>query len=326
MARPLRIEFEGAFYHITARGNDRREIYKSRSDYEKFKEYVKGAQEKYSFILHAYVLMTNHYHLIIETPQANLRKIMHYVNGSYTTYFNTKRKRSGHLFQGRYKSHLVERDSYLLELSRYLHLNPVRAKIVERPEDYPYSSYRIYISPDKKGIVDRDLILEMISGNNKDAPGRYKAFVEDAIGKDVGNPLEHVYGGVILGGEKYIEETLERLAGKEIDHKEDISCRGALGSRLSRIDVECIIDQVCRYFHTSKDDILNKKGEKRDLAIYLTKRYTNLLNRQIGEIFGNLSYSAVTKVYQRFMQKMEKDTLLTKKVRTLKTYLSNVKG
>ena len=107
MARPLRIEFEGAFYHITARGNERREIYESRSDYEKFKEYIKGAQEKYCFILHAYALMTNHYHLIIETPKANLSKIMHYINGSYTTYFNARRKRSGHLFQGRYKALLV---------------------------------------------------------------------------------------------------------------------------------------------------------------------------------------------------------------------------
>lgn len=93
MARALRIEFEGAFYHITARGNERREIYKSRADYEKFKEYIKGAQEKYCFILHVYVFMTNHYHLIIETPQANLSKIMHYVNGAYTTYLQCKEKK-----------------------------------------------------------------------------------------------------------------------------------------------------------------------------------------------------------------------------------------
>ena len=197
--------------------------------------------------------------------------------------------------------------------------------MVERPQDYPHSSYRRYICSDKEDIANSDLILEMISGNNEDAPGRYKAFVENAIGGDVRNPLEHVYGGVILGGERYIKETLERLEGKGIDQKEDISCRGALG-RLSQLDVEWIIDQVCSYFHTSKDDILNSKGEQRNLAIYLAKRYSNLSNREIGEIFGNLSYSAVTKVYQRFMQKMEKDTHLVKKVQTLKAHLSNVKG
>ncbi|MGA1823589.1 MAG: helix-turn-helix domain-containing protein [bacterium] len=149
---------------------------------------------------------------------------------------------------------------------------------------------------------------------------------EDAIGKNVGNPLEHVYGGVIPGGEKYIEKTLDRLKGQDISRKMDISCREAWSSELSHIDVNCIIDQVCKYFRTSKDDILNRKGEKRDVAIYLVKRYTNLSNRQIGEIFGSLSYSAVSKVYKRFMQKMAKDMSLMNKVETLKTYLSNVKG
>ena len=99
---------------------------------------MEEAQEKYGYLLHCYVLMTNHYHLIIETPRANLSSVMHYINSSYTNYINIKKRRSGHLFQGRYKAILIDRDSYLLELSRYLHLNPVRAKMVERPEDYPY--------------------------------------------------------------------------------------------------------------------------------------------------------------------------------------------
>jgi len=176
--------------------------------------------------------------------------------------------------------------------------------MVERLEDYPYSSYRAYICRDREDITDCDLILAMISGNNGESPDRYKAFVEDAIGRKVGNPLEHVYGGVILGGERYIEETLKRIAGKEVDRKEDISCRRALGSKLPRLDAEWIIDQVCSYFHISRDDVLTRKGEHRDLTIYLAKRYTNLSNRQIGEIFGDLSYSAVTKVEQRFRQKM----------------------
>lgn len=123
MARPLRIEYDGAIYHVTARGNERSKIFFSKRDYQKFKEYISAAKSKYVFDLHAYVLMTNHYHLIIETPYGNLGKIMHYLNGSYTTYINTKRKRSGHLFQGRYKAILIDKDSYLLELSRYLHMN-----------------------------------------------------------------------------------------------------------------------------------------------------------------------------------------------------------
>ena len=126
MARPLRIEYEGAFYHVASRGNDQRKIYSAKTDYEKFESYLRDAQDKYGYLLHCYVLMTNHYHLLIETPNANMSKVMHYINGSYTNYINRRRNRSGHLFQGRYKAILVDRDSYILELSRYLHLHLVK--------------------------------------------------------------------------------------------------------------------------------------------------------------------------------------------------------
>ena len=145
MARPLRIEYKGAFYHITARGNERRRIFFSKADYDKFKDYLGKAQDKYGYLLHCYMLMTNHYHLLIETPNPNMSKLMHYLNGSYTGYINRRRKRSGHLFQGRYKAILVDADSYFLELSRYVHLNPVTANMVFNPEDYPYSSYSYFI-------------------------------------------------------------------------------------------------------------------------------------------------------------------------------------
>jgi putative transposase len=145
MARPLWIEYEGALYHVTARGSERGKIFFPEKDYEKFKEYLAEAREKHGFILHCYVLMTNHYHLIIETPKRTLGRIMHQINSSYTTYTNIKRRRSGHLFQGRCKAILVDKDNYLLELSRCVHLNPVRAKMSQRPEDYPYSSYRTMV-------------------------------------------------------------------------------------------------------------------------------------------------------------------------------------
>jgi putative transposase len=195
MARPLRIEYEGAYYHITARGNEKRKIYFTKSDYAKFKGYLAEAKKKYGIIIHSYVLMSNHYHLIIQTPEANLSKAMHYINGSYTTYTNIKRNRSGHLFQGRYKAILIDRDNYLLELSRYLHLNPVRAGMVNRPEEYPYSSYKTYISGSKEDILSEDVILRMLSDKEGDARKKYKEFVESAIGRELenhkGNPEEN---------------------------------------------------------------------------------------------------------------------------------------
>ena len=138
MARPYRLQIENGLYHITSRGNERRQIYLDDSDYKKFLEYVGKAKEKYKVYLYAYVLMSNHYHLLIETTQENLSHLMHYLNGSYTSYFNWKHKRHGHLFQGRYKSILVDKETYFMELTRYIHLNPVKAKMVEDPLKYPW--------------------------------------------------------------------------------------------------------------------------------------------------------------------------------------------
>ena len=123
MARPLRISFEGTFYHVTARGNERRKIFLSHGDYAKFLSYLTDAVHPYGVILHAFVLMTNHYHLIVETPKANLSSFMHTLNSAYTAYFNIKRKRAGHLIEGRYKALLIDVDNHLLELSPYIHLN-----------------------------------------------------------------------------------------------------------------------------------------------------------------------------------------------------------
>ncbi|NVL90057.1 MAG: transposase [Desulfobacterales bacterium] len=323
MARPLRIEYEGAFYHVTARGNERRRIYYCKADYEKFKTYLEGAQEKYGYLLHCYALMTNHYHLIIETPGANLSSVMHYINGSYTTYINIKKKRSGHLFHGRYKAILVDRDSYLLELSRYLHLNPVRAKMVEKPEDYPYSSYRAYISKAKEDLVYRDLILGMVSNTKKDALYRYKKFVDRAIGAELEDPLKSVYGGMILGGTGFIKEALSKLREEDL-HREDISHRREL---IAAYRLEEVIDSICVYFDIPRDELPgNKNREYRNIAIYLLRKHTGLTNKQVGQLVGNISYSAVSKAYQRFSEKLKKDKVLKKKVGKIVSNLSNVKG
>ena len=159
MARPLRIEYPGAFYHVTSRGNERKDIFKSNTDREMFLSYLASAQEKYEAVVHAYCLMSNHYHLMIETPQGNLSQIMKYINSSYTNFFNIKRKRTGHLLQGRYKAILVEADAYATELSRYIHLNPVRAGMVRSPEEYRWSSYSYYTERSSPSWLKTGFIL-----------------------------------------------------------------------------------------------------------------------------------------------------------------------
>ena len=144
MARPLRIESPGALYHVMSRGNERRRIVRDDADRQKWIEWLRRTVETHGWRLHSFVLMPNHHHLFVETPEANLSDGMHYLNGSFTGYFNRRHRRSGHLFQGRFKAHLVEEEGYFLEVSRYVHLNPVRGRLVERPEAYRWSSYPGY--------------------------------------------------------------------------------------------------------------------------------------------------------------------------------------
>ena len=322
MARPLRIEYEGALYHVTSRGNEGRKIYFAKSDYNKFIDYLEAAQEKYHYLLHGYVLMTNHYHLLLETPSANLNRAMHYINGSYTNYINLKRSHRGHLLQGRYKAILVDRDNYLLELSRYVHLNPVRAKMVERPEDYPYSSYRAFICKGKEGIVYRDLLLGMMAEDERKAVKLYKDFVDKAIGIEMESPLKNVYGGIILGKKKFIKDTLGRLK------EEDIQRKGISHGRefKKQYDVQEIVDKTAAFFNMAPYEIAEKRNKEiRHTVIYLIKRYTGSTNGQIGQYFGGLSDFAVAKICQRFLEKLRKDKALEKKVEKVIFELSNVK-
>lgn len=324
MARPIRIEYEGAFYHVTSRGNERKKIFRGPKDYERFKHYLSEAQDKYDFFLHGYVLMTNHYHLILETNKANLHQIMHYLNGSYTTYFNLKNGRSGHLFQGRYKGIVIDVDNYLLELSRYLHLNPVRARMVKRPEEYGHSSYRVFIGLGRKkeDIVYRDRIWGMICGDRRRVAQKYRRYVEEGIKGENRNPLETIYGGAILGTGEFIQGLLEKGEVRSLK-SEEISCRRQLKATKR---IEDLILSVSSYFHVPPNEVLEGKKAIRDIVIYFGKKYTSLTNRGIGEKFGGLSYSGVTRVSQRFQEKMAKNMTLRRQVEEIEYRISNVKG
>ena len=323
MARPLRIEYEGAFYHVTARGNEWRKIFFSRKDYEKFKEYLAEALEKYRFKLHAYVLMTNHYHLLIETSEKNLSRLMHYINSSYTTYINVKRKRSGHLFQGRYKAIVIDRDNYLLELSRYIHLNPVRVNLVTKPEDYPYSSYISYITNYGEALVTSSTILEILDKKEEKARKRYASFVEAAIGEESASPMTKVYGGMLLGSEDFISAVLKTIEESQLG-KEAVSHRKALRAPLG---AEAVLSAVCRNYGIAKAEIRDsKQSEARKMFLYLMKRYTVATTREIGGMLGNMSYAATAKMYQRITKEFLEDKGLRKKQEGIRKALSYVEG
>ena len=221
MARPLRITFPGAFYHVTSRGNERKNIFKNDGDRERFLEYLESAFERYQASIHAYCLMDNHYHLLLETPSGNLPQIMRHINGAYTTYFNIKWKRVGHLFQGRYKAILVDIDEYAKALSRYIHLNPVRAELVQTPEQYDWSSYQFYIGRRKPpGWLFKNFILGYFGEKISTAQKVYRRFVNDLIDEEYDSPLKEVVSSTLLGSTDFIEHIKEEYLSKKKPDKE----------------------------------------------------------------------------------------------------------
>jgi putative transposase len=244
MARPLRIEYAGAFYHVTARGNERKAVFKSRRDREQFLGYLESATERYGAVIHVYCLMDNHYHLLIETPLGNLSKIMQHINGAYTMYFNTKRKRCGHLLQGRYKAILVEADEYSMELSRYIHRNPVRAGLEKHPDAYEWSSCQYYTTkPKAPEWLQRDLILGYFDAEQKKAMEIYRTFVESVSEKEPMNPLSERLHSVILGSQDFVDAIKSAfLSARQPDR--DVPDLNEIPKRVGIEEIEQAVDRV----------------------------------------------------------------------------------
>src|SRR5687767_4649122 len=183
MARQLRPDFKGALHHVYNRGLDGRDIFKSKADRLLFLEWLGRMVLKFGWIVHAYTLMTNHFHLLIETPEAGLSRGMQEMLTNYVQTFNRQQRRKGALFQGRFKSHLVEKESYLLELSRYIILNPVRAAMVERPEDYRWSSYRAMVGLETAPAwLTTSWLLAQFAPALAEQPSAYHRFVDEGMG------------------------------------------------------------------------------------------------------------------------------------------------
>jgi len=316
MARPLRITFPGAFYHVTSRGNEGKAVYKSKRDREKFIEYLESASQRYQAVIHAYCLMDNHYHLLVETPLGNLPQIMHHINGAYTTYFNLKRKRHGHLFQGRYKAILVDIDEYAKELSRYIHLNPVRAELVKTPEQYDWSSYKFYIgkqNPPK--WLYRNFILGYFGTEISGAQKGYHRFVSALENSQDKSLLEEVVGSTLLGGAEFVALIKDTyLARKKPD--KNVPALTELSEKAALKDIFDAVESV-----TDEDLSL-----ARNIKLYLVRRYTGEKLKDIGNHFG-IGESGVSKAYRRIFEKIPDDKKLRNKIEEIvkKLNLSRIK-
>jgi len=307
MTRPLRLSFENAFYHITARGNRREKIFYSDRDKEVFLKRLKEMLIKYTMTCHAYCLMDNHYHLFIKTTKPNLSQGIHYLNSAYVNWFRNKHQIIGPLFQGRFKSILVDADNYALILSAYIHLNPLRAGIVRQLEDYPWSSYLDYLNLKKSNISDPSFILNLIDNNTFNSIKKYREYVIKY--QDMKDPLKKFYHHIALGSETFIERIKEKIELKG-RRREIPSTRF-----LSKYDADTIIIKMTQALNIERKMIFYKKrgNLNRSLTIYLIKRFTPLPLSKIGELF-KMDYSAVSQAAKRFEQKSEVNNEIKEKM------------
>lgn len=269
MARKPRVHFPGALYQVISRGNQRQRIFRSDKDRSHYLDLLSRYQKRYDFHLYAYVLMSNHVHLLVEAGEIPLAKVMQGLQQSYTLYFNRKYGLVGHLFQGRYKDIGCDRDAYLLELVRYIHLNPVRSKLVKDPMDYPWSSHRVYLG---KGsghdeCVQREWILSQFSGRVSEALRQYKEFVLDGIGAGHREDLYSVKGQRYLGNDQFMERVARRT---------EIELPRAIGVDLG--DIEAI---VCRQYDLTVKLLQSRSKERRGSFGRLVIAY---LGQELGGI------------------------------------------
>lgn len=313
MARPIRIEYENAFYHITSRGNARHRIYRDDFDRDMFLDAVKMACKRFCFNIHAFVLMDNHYHLLMETPHANLCASMRHINGVYTQAYNRRHKVVGHLLQGRYKAIVVDRDSYYLELIRYIHLNPWRAKMVKNPDSFKYSGHRALVDKEwaKKwnDWYDRNVVLRNFGRRESEAIESYREFVDG--GKGGKSPLEKAIGGYALGDRSFADWLWEEFIEKR-DHRE---LAGAKKLR-KKLKFEDVLMAVGKEFGVAKENIFksNRGGigvnARRGMALYILNRHSGMTQKEIGVIAGGMrgmSRAAVSQAVRRFEKMLVKD-------------------
>lgn len=313
MARPLRIEYEGAFYHVIARGERREDIFTNDSDKDKFLVKLAETAEKFRLLVHAYVLMDNHYHLLVETQQANLGKAMHHLNASYSNWFCHKYQVVGSVFQGRYKAILVEKDEYLKVLSAYIHLNPVRAKIVTRPELYRFSSMPYYSGKVKPPEFLRTQDLQALFSRKS----AYQAFVAEYKNGGSGIEKAEIYGSnSLLGSTRFLREAYAKLKafGKKPDEREQPDVRDA-----RQVGMDEVLEALHVDLKIAEEDLWSRRrgNVHRKLLAYALRRYTVMTLKEIG-MFMKMDYAAVSELARSF----ERDLKTKPKYRQLAKSLS----
>jgi REP element-mobilizing transposase RayT len=313
MARRPRVHFPGALYHVISRGNQRQKIFRSTSDRARYLELLSRYHKRYGFVLYAYVLMSNHVHLLMEAGTVSLSKVLQGLQQSYTLYFNRKYGLVGHLFQGRYKAILCDRDAYLLELVRYLHLNPVRSRVVTDPAEYEWSSHQLYLGKRKRddGLVQTEWVLGQLAQNHTAALKQYRQFILDGYGEGHRGELYEVKEQQYLGDDQFVER-LNRTIDSE-------------PPELIRISLSEIEEVVCRKYEVAPAVLRSRSKERRG-------SFGRLVVAHLGQELGGLKLNEIAKQYgrdqvtlslglKRLRERMAEDAVLRQSVQGLEERL-----
>jgi REP element-mobilizing transposase RayT len=328
MARPLRIERAGGWYHVTARGNERRAIYRDDRDRMHFCELLGEMVGRFRVRLHAYVLMDNHFHLLLELTESNLSRAGQWLNVSYSVWFNRRHKRSGHLFQGRFRSIVVDPVEWGRELSRYIHLNPVRVgrlklgkaerrrrragaagapdpKVVAERlawlRRYRWSSYRAYVELGRQPAwLESAAVLGLGGAGQKGSRRAYRDYVEAALREGLAqSPWEALQAQVVLGGENFLKTLRLHIRG---NRREQGAAERLAVPRPTLAQVVSSLEELRGEKWSQFRDRYGDTG--RDLVLYVGRRYCGLKLNELGPIAGLADYSAVAAAIKRFQQRL----------------------
>ena len=309
MTRPLRIHYENAYYHVMNRGRGRQLIFPTDAYYEDFIRGLGESHQRFGVECHAYCLMSNHYHLLLKTPRANLSRAMRHIDGVYTQRHNRRRKTDGSLFRGRYKAIVVDADSYLLQVSRYIHRNPIelRKPLVQQLSDYSWSSYPAYIDYTEAPVwLYKGTVYDVLNSRQKYAA--YRRFVEQGNDQETTRFYQRPHTPVVFG-----DAAFKKAVYKEAAVSQEVSQR----QWQQRVPVSTIITQVARYFDISEDEICHAKrgqGQRniaRAIAMKLGQERGGATLNELAQAFNVGHYSTISQTIARFNQLLTQNEELT---------------
>ncbi len=328
MTRPLRIQFPNAVYHVINRGNEKNDIFNDDEDRNYFLNILSQSSKTYNINLYCFVLMKNHFHLLVETPFGNLSEFMRHFNITYTSHFNRRHDRVGHLYQGRYKSILVEKDSYLTMVSRYIHLNPARTTVIKslKPDQqlqflwsYNWSSLPGYLNPAiQLDFLDYQTVLAEYGGCNQTGINLYKQQLAEDLNSDF-SINDKIIGQSILGSKEFVS----RIKDNHLKKKKEREKPG-IGEIHKYLSQDIVLSLLADEFEVKPEKIFTTQGHVKQITMTVLYNYAGLNNREVGELFG-VDYSTVSQNRKRLRERVKKDKKTEELLKKIELKLSRIK-